>query len=52
MIREWLAAIGPLLGGGRPRIGASAGGMNGDDKVARMRTVWNPPWAIKELGWK
>jgi hypothetical protein len=25
--------------------------MDGDDKVAGMRKVWNAPWALKELGW-
>lgn len=25
--------------------------MDGDDKVAEMRKVWNAPWAMKELGW-
>jgi len=25
--------------------------MDGDGKVARMRKIWNAPWALKELGW-
>jgi len=25
--------------------------MNDEDKVAKMRKVWNAPWTLKELGW-
>ena len=25
--------------------------MNGDNKVADMRKIWNANWAMKELGW-
>ena len=25
--------------------------LDGNDKVASMRKVWNAPWALKELGW-
>ena len=27
------------------------GGMDADDKVARMVKVWNASWALRELGW-